>query len=197
MRNFQDWKKEQNIENHNEKKITQNDLVNVCLEYFGATLNGNMITRQEYLNQDLTESVETSRYSVEVNYRTNGKEVLEGFAKLVLGYVSAALKKYGYHTKHVFSEKPLRLLVSTRNWDDGENCGIVTWHPDHACFVISKGFYNKERKSVAIQKSQKCTGNSAAEITKELHNMVHYLKDQPDKHQDKLKPVPLKRGPKG
>ena len=114
------------------------------------------------------ESVEVSRYSIEVNYRTTSEEALEGFAKLCLGYISAALKKHGYHTKHVFTEKPLRLMVSSRNWDDGEWTGLVTWNPEHLCFIISKGFYNKTRSTVSVKKSMKCVGKSASEITKEL-----------------------------
>jgi hypothetical protein len=147
----------------------------------------------------LTEASSNSRYSVEVNYRTKIKEMLEGFAKICLGYVSAGMKQSGYHVKHVYEEKPLRILVSSRNWDDGEWVGIVYFHPDHdgGSFVISKGFYNKDVKSVSMQSRQKCKGNSAAEITAELRNLMHSLKGKPDRHVEKLKGVPLKRGPKG
>jgi hypothetical protein len=113
-----------------------------------------------------------------------------------LGYISAALKKAGYHTKHVYTEKPLRLLISSRNWDDGEWTGCVTWNPDHKCFILNKGIYNRDRQTISITKSEKCSGNSASEITKEVINTMHHLKDQPDNHREKLKPVPLKRGPK-
>jgi hypothetical protein len=61
---------------------------------------------------------------------------------------------------------------------------------------VSKGFYNKDRNTISIQHSTKCSGNSASELTKELVNTMHHLKNQPDRHQEKLKPVPLKRGPK-
>ena len=87
-------------------------------------------------------------------------------------------------------------MVSSRNWDDGEWTGLVTWNPEHLCFIISKGFYNKTRSTVSVKKSMKCVGKSAAEITKELHNMMHALKEEPDRHAEKLKPVGLKRGPK-
>lgn len=197
MKNFSTWRDQQKIDGFQPRTVDKEGLLKVCLEFFGATLRGNMKTMQEYKNSELVESVQTSRYSVEVNYRTNGDEALEGFAKICLGYISAALKNHGYHTKHVFSEKPLRLLISSRNWDDGEWAGVVTWHPDHKCFVISKGFYNRERKTVAIQSSSKCTGNSAADVAKELINTMHQLKGQPDRQTEKLKPVPLKRGPKG
>lgn len=147
-------------------------------------------------NNKINEAVEVSRYSVEINYRTTIDESLEGFAKICMGYVSAALKKHGYHTKHVYTEKPLRLLVSSRNWDDGEWVCLLTWDHKNKCFIISKGFYNKNRKTVSIQNSQKCAGNDAAELSKELHNTINSLKDKPNRHKEKLKPVPLKRGPK-
>ncbi len=145
--------------------------------------------------EKINEGSQTSRYSIQVDYRTNTEDVLQSFAKLVLGYVSAGLKKMGMHTKHVYDEKPLRLLVSSRNWDDGEWSGVVTWSEKERCFLVSKGFYNKERKTVSIQSTKKCS-DTASEIVKEIKNMMHHLKDQPDKHQEKLKPVPLKRGPK-
>lgn len=197
MKNFQNWREEQDIVKNTEQKISQDDFVRICLEYFGATIRGEMKTYQEHKQENLTEAVETSRYAIEVNYRTTATEALEGFAKLCLGYVSAALKNHGYHTKHVFTEKPLRLLVSSRNWDNGEWVGLISWNPDHKCFIISKGFYNKERRSASIQSSKKCSGETAADVTKELHNMMHSLKNQPDLYAPKLKPTPLKRGPKG
>jgi hypothetical protein len=133
---------------------------------------------------------------VEVNYRTTGKEALEAFAKIALGYVSATLKGHDFHVKHVFDEKPLRILVSNRNWDDGEWVGLVSFNEEHRCFIISKGFYNKDRKTVSIQKSQRCSGHSASDIAKELLNYMENLKGKKDRSGPKLKPVPLKRGPK-
>lgn len=198
MKDFNDWKKEHDltVDPAAIQKVERDELLKVCVEYFAATLRGGMKTYYEHRQDRLVEAVETSRYSVEVNYRTTSKEALEGFAKVSLGYVSAALKNHGYHTKHVFGEKPLRLLVSSRNWDDGEWSGCVTWNHEHNCFVISKGFYNRERRTVSIQSSRKCTGDSAAEVAKELHNLMHNLKNEPNRHHEKLKPVPLKRGPK-
>jgi hypothetical protein len=196
MKTIHEWLGEQRADHLTEVKVSREEFLRICLEYFGAVLRGNMKTYHEHRQENLTEAAQTSRYAVEVNYRTTAKEALEGFAKICLGYVSAALKNHGYHTKHVFTEKPLRLLVSSRNWDDGEWAGVITWHPDHNCFVISKGFYNKERRSVSIQSSKKCDGDSAADVTRELHNAMHQLKQQPDRHVEKMKPVPLKRGPK-
>jgi hypothetical protein len=153
----------------------------------------------EWCNQNpLIEAATATRYSIEVNFRSKTKEVMESFAKIALGYVSAAMKQNGYHVKHVFDESPVRILISSRNWDDGEWVGVVHFNPDHdgGCFVISKSFFNKDRKSVSLQNSKKCDGDSAAEITKELRNMMHSLKSRPDRHREKLKAVPLKRGPK-
>jgi hypothetical protein len=151
----------------------------------------------DWVRSILTETTAT-RYSIEVNFRSDTKEVMESFAKIALGYVSAAMKQNGYHTKHVYDVKPLRLLVSSRNWDDGEWIVICTFNPEHdgGSFIISKGFYNKDKRTTSIQSSHKCGGNSAADITKELRNLMHSLKNVPDKHQEKLKGVNLKRGPK-
>lgn len=197
MKSFKDWHKEQNVGNSGELKIlTKEEFKDLALEYFAVALNGNLKTYYEYRQENLLEAVETSRYGIEVNYRTKKDEVLEGFAKITLGYVSAALKNNGYHTKHVFTEKPLRLLVSTRNWDDGEIAGLILWNSEHECFIVGWGFYNKERRTISIQKHQRCSGVSGADIAKDMNNMMHHLKDQPDRHQEKLKPVNLKPGPK-
>ena len=137
-----------------------------------------------------------TRYSVEVNYRTRTDEVLKNAAKIVLGYASAGLKKSEYHVKQVFEEAPLRILVSARNWDDGEWVGVVSWNTNENCYVVSKGFYNKDRKSVSVQQSRKCESENAADIVREVQNLMNSLKEVPDKHVEKLKRVPHKRGPK-
>lgn len=154
---------------------------------------------REYLLEKklLNESADSTRYSVEVNFRTTVDELLEAGAKIALGYVSAGIKQHGFHVKHVYAEKPIRIIVSSRNFDDGEWCVIVLWNNEHKCFIISKGFYNKDRRTISIQSSEKCGGDNAAEITKQVFNMMHDLKGKPDRHQEKLKPVGLKRGPKG
>lgn len=145
----------------------------------------------------LTEAADSTRYSVEVNFRTTPEETLESYAKIALGYVSAGIKQHNFHVRHVYTDKPVRILVSSRNWDDGEWCVVVTWNTEQKCFVVSKGFYNKDRRTVSIQSSEKAEGENAAELTKHVFNMMHDLKNKPDRHQEKLKPVPLKRGPKG
>ena len=145
-------------------------------------------------NQTITES--DTRYSVEVNFRTRTNEVLKQSAKITLGYVSAALKKMDYHVRQVFEEEPLRILISSRKWDDGEWVGVVSWNSEHKCYVISKGFYNKDRKSVSIQNSKHCDAENASEIVSNIKNLMHNLKNEPDRQVEKLKKVPLKRGPK-
>lgn len=137
-----------------------------------------------------------SRYSVEVNYRTKIDEVLKSYAKICLGYASAGLKRKEFHVRQVFEESPLRIMISSRNWDDGEWVGLVSWNESKHCYVISSGFYNKDRKTVSVQNSKECDANSAAEIVSEVINMMHDLKDKPDRHVQKLKKVPLKRGRK-
>ena len=144
----------------------------------------------------IEETADSTRYSVEVNFRTKPEEVLNSFAKIALGYVSAGLKQHNFHVKHVYTDKPVRVLISSRNWDDGEWVCIVTWNHAHQCFIVSKGFYNKDRNTVSVQSSEKCKGDNAFEITKQVYNIMHDLKGKPDRHLEKLKPVPLKRGPK-
>lgn len=147
----------------------------------------------------LTESAATAhRYSVEVNFRSTIQEVLHSFAKIVLGYVSAAIKQNGYHVKHVYDEHPLRILVGSRAFDEGEWIAVVSFNPKHegGSFIISQGFYNKDRRTVSIQNNKKCSGDSAADIVGELRNVMHSFKSMKDRHQPKLKPVPGARGPK-
>jgi hypothetical protein len=146
----------------------------------------------------ISEATTATKYSIEINFRSKIKEVLDNYAKIVLGYVSAALKQNGYHIKQVFEENPIRIIISSRNWDNGEWVGLVHWHPDHAggSFMISKGFYNKEKRTASIQSTTKSNDDSAAEIAKEMRNIMNNLKGKPDRHISSLKPVSLKRGPK-
>ena len=73
---------------------------------------------------------------------------------------------------------------------------MALWNPQDKCYIMSKGFYNKDRKSVSVQQSKKSDAVNASQITQELKNMMHSVKDQPDRHVEKLKKVPLKRGPR-
>ena len=153
---------------------------------------------KNWLARTMNESTTATRYSVEVNFRSTMKEAASAFAKICLGYVSAALKQNGYHIKHVYEQKPIRIIVSSRNWDDGEWAGMVYFLPDHdgGTFVIAKGFYNKDSQTISIQSRKKCDGDSAADIARQLRNIMHDLKDKPDRHMEKMKKVPLRRGPK-
>lgn len=139
-----------------------------------------------------------TRYSVEVNFRTKIKEVMESYARICLGYVSAALKQTDMHVKQVFDDGLIRIIVSARNWDDGSWVVVVSWNPHHNCFVITKGFYNKMNKQVSYKNGSEihCKTDNASEITAQVRTTMHQIKDQPDRHVEKLKRVPLKRGPK-
>lgn len=146
-------------------------------------------------NQEIVSEADT-RYSVEVNYRTKTDEVLAHAAKITLGYASAALKKLDFHVKQIFEEEPYRIMISTRNWDDGEWVSMVSWNPKKRKYILSKGFYNKDRKSVSVQSSEESDVENASQITSAVRNLMHSLKDKPDRQVEKLKGVPLKRGPK-
>lgn len=155
-----------------------------------------MQTFISWLKKDIQISEADTRYSVEVNFRTRTDEVLKSAAKITLGYASAALKKQDFHVKQVFEEEPLRILVSSRNWDDGEWTCLVSWDSKEKCYVVSKGFYNKDRKTVSVQSTHKCEAENASEIVMQVRNVMHNLKNKPDRHVEKLKKVPMKRGPK-
>jgi hypothetical protein len=137
-----------------------------------------------------------SRYSIGVNYRTDLDEVLDGFGKLSLGFLSAAIKNAGYHVKQVYNQTPMRILISTRNWDDGEWVGVVCYNRELNCFIMAKGFYNKDRKTVSIQQHQKCNEKSAADLAKSLLNYMEGLRKEKPRNPFQLKPAKLKRGPK-
>ena len=140
---------------------------------------------------------ETSdRYSVEINYRTDMHEVLEGYAKLVLGYVMSAMKKIGYHVRHVYSEKPYRIVVAARNWDDGEWVVTLVYNPHINRFVMGEGFWNNDRKTVSIQSHHNLDHTSAVEIVKALTNRIVEVKKKEPRKINTLKPAPRKRGPK-
>jgi hypothetical protein len=89
-------------------------------------------------------------------------------------------------------------MVSARNWDDGEWVGMISYSSkdDGGCFVLSKGFYNKDRRTISVQSSEKCKNDTPADMAGEMVNMMHGLKGKPDRRTDKLKPVKRKTGPK-
>jgi len=145
----------------------------------------------------LIEESSGTRYSVEVNYRTGIEEALTNYARICLGYASAGLKKDDYHVKQVFDDSLPRIMVSARNWDDGTWTVVVSWNEHHKAFFITKGFFRKDTKTISAQgTAQKSNAQDAAAIVKEVENILHTLKDKPDRHIQKLKKVPLKRGPK-
>lgn len=138
---------------------------------------------------------QSSRYSIEHNYRTNLSEVLENYARLTLGYISAALKAH-YHVKLVLNSKPLRIIVSTKNWDDGERDAIISFHELSKRFIFSKGFYNKGSRTVSLDAIHKTLeGNSASDLVKEILPMLHVLEKEEQKPPE-LKPLKHKTGPK-
>jgi hypothetical protein len=148
--------------------------------------------------QERLDEAANSRYSVEVNYRTKTSEVLDAFAKIALGYVSASLKKNGYHVRQVFDEKPIRIIVSSRNWDEGEWVGMISHKSEGSGghFLMSNGFYNRDRRTVSVQRTQRCSDDNPAGMAKELVNMMYGLRNKKDRQKEELKPAQLKRGPK-
>jgi hypothetical protein len=144
----------------------------------------------------LNEKVEASRYAVEVDFTTTLDQASHGFAKIALGYVSSCLKKLGYHCRLVFTEKPLRVIVSSRNWDDGEWIGMITYNETLGMFILSKGFYNKLDKTVDIQSKKQIdkpySGQHMAEKLKSM--MIDLKKEKPRMPQQVT--INLKRGPK-
>lgn len=144
----------------------------------------------------ITEAHQSARYSIEVNYRTTFQDVCDSYAKLTLGYVSAAIKQCGYHCKTMFSQKPFRVAVASRNWDDGEWVGIIAYDHETHKFIVVKGTWNRDRKTMSIHNSHITTSNSALELTKDLRKLMDELKRKP-LETFKLNPAKLKRGPKG
>ena len=64
-------------------------------------------------------------------------------------------------------------------------------------FVLSKGFYNKSKKTVSVVDSEKIGGDlNASSMTYKLKNVMDDIKHKPDNHKEKLKGINLKRGPK-
>jgi hypothetical protein len=193
MKNYKEYKKEK-LQNlfENVKDINQEELpsfIEICKSYAFSTFNEK--------NNVLSEAIEHTRYSVEINYRTKKEDVLSGFAKITLGYVSAALKKEGYHVKLIFDEEPYRIIVTARNWDDGGWCALISYNHKLDMFVLSKGFYNKSKKTVSVVDSEKIDGDlNASSMTYKLKNVMDDIKHKPDNHKEKLKGINLKRGPK-
>jgi hypothetical protein len=165
-------------------QVSPEELANVFVEYYGK--------KHTLLN----EKVEASRYAVEVDFTTTSDQANHGFAKIALGYVSSCLKKLGYHCRLVFTEKPLRVIVSSRNWDDGEWIGMITYNESLSMFVLSKGYYNKLDKTVDVQsKKQLDKPYSGQAMAEKLKNMMMDLKKEDPRPPQQIS-INLKRGPK-
>jgi hypothetical protein len=126
-------------------------------------------------DENLNEGSQNSRYSVEVNFDTTKDDCLISYAKIMLGYISAAMKKMNYHVKLIFSQKPLRLIVASRNWDDGEWVGMVSYNEQKDHFTISKGFYNKLNKTVSVEETKILDNPINAKILS--HKLRDMMKD--------------------
>jgi hypothetical protein len=188
MKSFKSYKENQSsLENLLNEFREIKEIVEIPLEELIETF-------LEYISSNrLDETANVTRYSVEVNYNTDQKDFLKGYAKIVLGYVSAALKKQGFHCRIVFSEEPYRVIVTSRNWDDGEPVAMITYNQDHNFFVLSKGTYNKLKKTVTINSKEKIDGTiSSYHMVNKIKKDVEEMKNQVLKKNDDLK----KRGPK-
>lgn len=148
------------------------------------------------MDKYLLENSQYSRYSIEVNYRSSLEEVIDNYTKITLGYVSAALKNYDYHCKKVFTKRPFRILVATRNWDDGEWIAIVMFDHVNMNFIIGEGFYDKSEKVVRIRKRNKSNAKTAAELVSEVRKKLNEIKDNNPEKTINLKPTLKKPGPK-
>jgi hypothetical protein len=193
MKKYNEYKKEvfynlfESVKNINQENLES--FTSICKNYLSNIFNEK--------NNTISETIEHTRYSVEINYRTKKEDVLSGFAKIALGYVSAALKREGYHVKLIFDEEPYRIIVTARNWDDGGWCGLISYNHKIDMFVLSKGFYNKSKKTVSVTSSEKVDGEiNASNMTKKLKDVMDDLKNKKDMHKEKLKGINLKRGPK-
>ncbi len=152
-----------------------------------------MLKWEQYKNC-ISEGSQNVRYSVEINYDTSNKDVKSGFAKICLGYISAALKKMEFHTKIILSHKPFRVIVSSRNWDDGEWVGMITYNDDLDCFVVSRGHYNKMNKTVVVEKSIKMPSDySAKDVSKYVYQMMKDLKGVKNKHFPEYRKVHVRK----
>lgn len=165
-------------------QVTPEQLAEVFKEYFLKKTN------------IINEAVETSRYAVDVNYRTTMEEANHGFAKIALGYVSAALKKMNFHVKLVFSDTPIRIIISSRNWDDNEWVGMISYNSKLGFFVLSKGYYNRSKKTVTVMSSSKIDGPvNASNMTEKMKKAMDDLKEAPPRKNSEIQ-MNLKRGPK-
>ena len=94
------------------------------------------------------------------------------------------------------TESPLRIIVSSRNWDDNEWVGMISYNNNLGFFILSKGYYNRIKKTVTVMHSEKIIGpESASNMAEKLKKEMDTLKDAPDRKRAEIK-IDLKRGPK-
>lgn len=58
MKNFSSWRKEQTGEDRNLQEVTRDQFLDICQNYFGATLRGSMKTFSEHKDETLVEAAE-------------------------------------------------------------------------------------------------------------------------------------------
>lgn len=138
------------------------------------------------------------RFAVDINYGTDMGEVIDHYSQLCLGYLKKAFNNHGFPVKQVYSVKPYRLIISTRQWQDREWVGIVNFDEPTSSFVWHEGLYDKGRKTAGIPDgaSKKLSGKSAAALFDEIMPLLRALKDKPLRYGENLKPALRKRGPK-
>jgi len=138
---------------------------------------------------------QSSRYSVQIDFQTTAEKAHDDFAKLVLGFLSAALKAKNFQVKKVFEKEPIRIVVSSRNFQEGEIIAVVSHHNDDSCFVYTKCYYNKDRETATKISSEKIPGdNSASSIFKFVYAKMNSIKDEKP-HHIHLNPVKGQTGP--
>lgn len=165
------------------EEVSRDEFIKICCDYVQ--------------DKNINESIDATRYSVEVNYRTNKKQAALGFAKIALGYVSSALKSLQYHCKTIFDDSPYRVLISSRNWDDGEWVVMISYNEKFDFFVLSKGYYNKMKKTITTVAHEKMQGEeSAAVMAKAAKDAVDELRYKKPKDNSLNNFIYLKRGPK-
>lgn len=153
-------------------------------------MKSNMNFSEWYGNNLLLEG--GTRYSIEVNFRTGHKEVADHFIRLSLGYVMAAVKRFGYNVKHVYTNNPAKIIIASRGWEDGSWAGIVSFDKSSSKFNFSEGFYNKFRDTCSVTSTVALKGDSAADVAGEVLEKMEELKKKPPRKTDDE----VKRGPK-
>jgi hypothetical protein len=82
-------------------------------------------------------------------------------------------------------------------WDDGEWIASVTFNPEHGAFILSGGYWNKDRRTVSINNNEtkKLDADDAAGISNQVVNYMFSLKNKEPRGKSSGA-APQKRGPK-